>query len=51
VPILILTAKELSKKEKGRLYGDVDRIFQKGDYTRTELLEEIRQLTGETVSN
>jgi CheY-like chemotaxis protein len=45
VPILILTAKELSQSDKSRLSGQVEKVFQKGNYTRNELLNEIRSLT------
>lgn len=45
IPIIVLTAKELSQKEKGLLQGEVERVFHKGDYTRSQLLEEIRHLT------
>lgn len=45
VPILVLTAKELTQSEKNRLSGQVEKVFQKGNYTRNELLNEIRSLT------
>jgi CheY-like chemotaxis protein len=45
VPILVLTAKDLSPSEKNRLSGHVEKVFQKGNYTRNELIEKIRSLT------
>lgn len=48
IPVIVISAKELTRKEKERLGKEVDRVFQKGDYTRTELLKEIHQLMGQT---
>ncbi len=46
IPVIVLTAKELSKPELERLDLEVDHVFQKGDYTRIELLGKIRELIG-----
>ena len=45
IPIIVLTAKELSRDESKRLEKGVDFLFQKGAYTRSELVEKIRSLT------
>ena len=50
IPVIVLTAKELSKPELERLNLEVDHVFQKGDYTRVELLGKIRQLIGAKTS-
>ena len=44
IPIIINSAKELTLEEKGRLQGDVEKIFKKGDVTCGELLQSVRQL-------
>jgi CheY-like chemotaxis protein len=44
VPIVIISAKELTLEERGRLQGDVEQIFKKGDVTCNELLQVIRSI-------
>ena len=44
IPIIINSAKELTLEERGRLQGDVEKIFKKGDVTCGELLQSVRQL-------
>ena len=52
LPIIVLTAKELTAEDRSRLTASVQRIFQKGSYNRRELLEELRhQLVSATVRN
>ncbi len=41
IPVIVLTAKELSSKEKKLLKEKVHCVFQKGNYSRTDLLEKI----------
>ncbi len=41
VPVVVLTAKSLSAAERQRLAGSVERIMQKGAYSREELLAEL----------
>ncbi|MBX6311618.1 MAG: PAS domain S-box protein [Isosphaeraceae bacterium] len=43
IPIIVLTAKDLSEEDRARLNGKVHRILQKGAYTRDELLSEVRR--------
>jgi len=45
IPIIVVTAKELSSEERKQLKEDVDCIFQKGDYSRNDLLNKIHSLT------
>ncbi|MHC4973765.1 MAG: CHASE domain-containing protein [Planctomycetota bacterium] len=44
VPIIVITAKELTEADRKRLNGRVQRILQKGALGRDALLEEIRGL-------
>lgn len=44
IPILVVTAKELTPQERSRLKGDVVRVVQKGDYTPERLAQEVRKL-------
>jgi signal transduction histidine kinase/DNA-binding response OmpR family regulator len=46
IPIIVITAKELSNEELKHLKKEVDCIFQKGDYSRNDLLKEINTLMG-----
>ncbi len=44
VPVVVVTAKELTEEDRRRLNGSVQRILQKGAFTREGLLEEVRSL-------
>ena len=39
--VLVLTAKDLTREEHGRLEGDVQRILQKDSSTRDSMLREV----------
>ncbi len=41
VPVIVISAKELTTAERERLSGQIDMLMQKGDFTDEELLEEI----------
>lgn len=41
VPVIVVTAKELSAAERERLTGRIEKLMQKGSFTDEELLEEI----------
>ncbi len=41
IPIIVVSAKELTNAERERLRGQIDKLMQKGDFTDEELLEEI----------
>ncbi len=45
IPIIVLTAKELSTEERQLLREKVDCVFQKGNYSRNDLIEKIRSLS------
>jgi CheY-like chemotaxis protein len=42
IPVVVVTAKELSAEERGRLNGYVEQILQKGAHSREELLRVVR---------
>lgn len=44
LPVVVVTAKDLTAVERLRLNGHVERILQKGAYNRQELLYEVRNL-------
>lgn len=44
VPIVVLTAKDIDAEDRVRLYGCVKTIFQKGAYTREQLLSKVHEL-------
>jgi signal transduction histidine kinase/DNA-binding response OmpR family regulator len=44
VPVVVVTAKDLSNADRLRLNGSVQQILQKGAYSREELLQEVRAL-------
>jgi len=43
VPVVVITAKDLTSKDHNRLKGNVEAIMQKGSYTKDELLGEVGQ--------
>ncbi|HAD07798.1 MAG TPA: hypothetical protein DCE76_11635, partial [Anaerolineaceae bacterium] len=42
IPIIVITAKELSAGEKERLRGHIQTLMQKGDFMSEDLLDEVR---------
>jgi DNA-binding response OmpR family regulator len=44
IPVIVVTAKDLTEEDRRRLNGDVIQILQKGGHSTGELLEEIRKL-------
>jgi signal transduction histidine kinase/CheY-like chemotaxis protein len=46
VPVLVVTARDLSSEEQRRLEGRVRQILRKGAHTRDELVREIRRHAG-----
>ncbi len=49
IPILVVTAKDLTSADRKRLNGHILGVLQKGPYTRDELLSEIRREVGGVV--
>jgi threonine synthase len=44
IPVIVVTAKELTADEKRRLDGQISILLQKGEFMSDELLEEVRAL-------
>ena len=43
IPVVVITAKDLTSEDHNRLKGNVEAIMQKGSYSRNELLSEVGQ--------
>ena len=46
IPIIVVTAKELTSAEKNRLHGHIQGLMKKGDFLNDDLLDEVRALLG-----
>ncbi|HEY4417600.1 MAG TPA: Cache 3/Cache 2 fusion domain-containing protein [Verrucomicrobiae bacterium] len=46
IPVIVLTAKDLTAEDRARLNGKVQDTLQKGNYTRDQLLREMRARIG-----
>ncbi len=46
IPIIVVTAKELTSAEKMRLQGHIQSLMRKGDFLNDDLLDEVRALLG-----
>lgn len=44
IPVVVLTAKDLTVGDRKQLKGNVELILQKGDYSRERLLDQVRDL-------
>jgi len=51
IPVIVVTAKDLTAEDHARLNGHVSRVLQKGKYGRDELLEHVSRLVSERVRN
>ncbi len=49
IPVIVVTAKELTKADRQKLNGYVESIFQKGCYDRKTLLGELNHLLSEAI--
>lgn len=49
IPVIVITAKDLTEEDRARLNGHVSRVLQKGLYSRDELLEEVSRLVAARV--
>ena len=47
LPVVVLTSKDLTPDERTRLSGKVERILQKGAYSREALLREVRKIVAQ----
>ncbi len=50
IPIIVVTAMELNQQDRKRLNGQVQRVLQKGAFTRDDLLAELRTMIHSIVS-
>ncbi len=50
IPIIVITARDLSREDHERLNGYVQKILQKGAYGRDQLLAEVRELVATRVA-
>lgn len=44
IPVIVVTAKELTQEEKKRLNGHIQKLMQKGDFMNDDLADEVRAL-------
>jgi len=44
IPVIVVTAKELTTKERERLQGQIHALMQKGEFMNDEFIEEINEL-------
>jgi adenylate cyclase len=51
LPVIVVTAATLSAEDHRLLNGSVERVLAKGDYTRDEILDELRQIAARYVSS
>ncbi|MGH7968601.1 MAG: response regulator, partial [Limisphaerales bacterium] len=49
VPVLVITAKDITEEDRRRLNGEVSRILRKGSLTMQELVNQIRGLAPEGI--
>ncbi len=49
IPVIVITAKDLTANDRIRLNGSVMTILRKGTYTRSEILSELRDLVGTSI--
>jgi CheY-like chemotaxis protein len=50
IPVVVVTAKELTDEDRARLRGHVEQVFRKGAFAREELLDELSDLLGRHAS-
>jgi signal transduction histidine kinase/CheY-like chemotaxis protein len=51
IPIVVITAKDITAEDRLRLSGYVEKILEKGDYSREDLLGEIKDMVQTCVRN
>jgi CheY-like chemotaxis protein/anti-sigma regulatory factor (Ser/Thr protein kinase) len=50
IPVVVITARDLSREDRERLNGYVQKILQKGEHGRDDLLAEVRELVQASVA-
>ena len=48
IPVIVVTAKELTKQEKDRLKGQIKSLMQKGEFLTDDLIDKVRSIIEET---
>ncbi|MEA2078915.1 MAG: response regulator, partial [Pseudomonadota bacterium] len=43
IPVIVVTAKDLSREDRARLNGMVEDVLEKNAYSREDLLERVRE--------
>ena len=51
VPVVVVTAADLTDEDRRRLNGAVERVLQKAAYSNVELLDEVRELIYRGIGN
>ena len=51
IPVVVVSAKELTPEDRQRLQGHVQKILQKGDFSRDQLMREVQQTVRLFLSN
>jgi len=51
IPVVVVSAKELTAEDRQRLQGHVNKILQKGDFSREELMREVQETVKRFLSN
>ncbi len=49
IPVIVITARDLSEEDRERLNGHVSRVLQKGLYSRDELLQQVSSLVASRI--
>jgi threonine synthase len=44
IPVIVVTAKELTSEEKKRLKGQIQSLMQKGEFLTDDLVDEVRSI-------
>jgi GAF domain-containing protein/DNA-binding response OmpR family regulator len=50
IPVIVITARDLSAEDRRRLNGYVEKVLQKGAYSRDALLAEVRELVAASIA-
>jgi CheY-like chemotaxis protein len=50
IPVIVVTAKDLTVAERAKLKEQTRRVVQKGAYRKTDLLDELRRATSGAAS-
>ena len=50
IPVIILTAKTITDRDRQKLHGGVSKIFEKGSYQRSVLFDEVSNLLDEAIA-